>query len=157
VNRYLAIYLNDHLAGATLGVELARRAAREHATTELGPFLRELTGEVESDYAALRELMRDLGVSEQRVKLAAAWAAEKVGRLKPNGHLVKRSPLTPLVELEGLRVGVFGKRQLWETLLAVHLRDDVRGRVEELAARADRQLEAIEDRRRAAAASVAAR
>ena len=34
--RRLDIYLNDHLAGATLGVELSRRAAREHRGTEVG-------------------------------------------------------------------------------------------------------------------------
>ncbi|GAA2323531.1 hypothetical protein GCM10010376_48530 [Streptomyces violaceusniger] len=28
--RMLSIYLNDHLSGATAGVELARRAGREH-------------------------------------------------------------------------------------------------------------------------------
>lgn len=157
MNRYLAIYLNDHLAGATLGLELVRRAVREHGETELGPFLRELAAEIESDYEALRAIMRDLRVPERRAKVAAAWAAEKVGRLKPNGHLLHRSPLTPLVELEGLRVGVFGKRQLWATLAETQLADDVRARVDELAERAERQLEAIEVRRRAAAAAVAAR
>jgi hypothetical protein len=154
VNRYVAIYLNDHLAGATLGVELVRRAVREHGSTELGPFLRELAVEIESDYAALRRLLRDFGVSEQRAKVAAGWAAEKIGRLKPNGHVVKRSPLTPLLELEALRAGVFGKRQLWVALAEMPLPEDARSRLEELTARADRQLEAIEDRRRRVAAAV---
>lgn len=154
-NRYVAIYLNDHLAGATLGVELVRRAVREHGETELGPFLRELAYEIESDYAALRSLMRDLAVREQRAKAAAAWTAEKLGRLKPNGHVVRRSPLTPLVELEGLRLGVLGKRMLWDALAEMPLPDDVRARVDVLAARADRQLERIEAYRLRAAATAA--
>ena len=33
----LTIYLNDHLAGATAGVELARRAAGENKGSELDP------------------------------------------------------------------------------------------------------------------------
>ena len=37
--RRLDIYLNDHFAGATVGLELARRAARENAGTSLGDFL----------------------------------------------------------------------------------------------------------------------
>ena len=36
---YLAIYLNDHLAGSTAGVELARRTAHENDGSELGAFL----------------------------------------------------------------------------------------------------------------------
>ena len=40
--RLLAIYLNDHLAGATVGVELTLRAARENNGSELGDFLRDV-------------------------------------------------------------------------------------------------------------------
>jgi hypothetical protein len=80
VNRYLAIYLNDHLAGATLGLELVRRASKEHHG-ELAEFLHELRDQIEQDYRALLEVMAALGVKRSRVKPAVAWAAEKVGRL----------------------------------------------------------------------------
>src|SRR4029078_982227 len=94
-SKYLGIYLNDHLAGATAGVELAKRAAREHAATELGPFLGTLAREVEEHREALRTLMREVGIREQRAKVALGWTAEKLGRLKLNGHVLSRSPLTP--------------------------------------------------------------
>jgi hypothetical protein len=150
VNRYLAIYLNDHLAGSTVGVELVRRAAREHPG-ELGVFLGRLAHEIEEDRATLLDVMGELGVREQRARTAAAWAAEKIGRLKPNGHLMQRSPLTPLVELEGLELGVFGKRRMWLVLAA--LTHDAR--FDALAERAERQLEELEAHRLAVASVIA--
>ena len=46
-------------------------------------------------------------------KSAGAWTAEKFGRLKPNGQLTGYSPLSRLVELEGLKLGITGKLGLW--------------------------------------------
>jgi hypothetical protein len=151
--RYLPIYLNDHLAGATLGVELARRASRENEGTELGDFLRELTREVEEDRESLVALMRSLGVAQSRLKVAGAWTAEKLGRLKLNGEVTGYSPLSRLVELEGLAAGIEGKRSLWRSLEQVRDRDDrLRGvDVSGLAARADSQRERLEPFRLAAA------
>ena len=42
--------------------------------------------------------------------------AERVGRLKLNGKLVSRSPLSSVIELETLVVGVRGKEALWTAL-----------------------------------------
>jgi hypothetical protein len=150
VNRYLAIYINDHLAGATLGLELIRRASKEHHG-ELGEFLHELGTQIEQDYRALLEVMAALGVKRSRVKPAAARAAEKLGRLKLNGHLTQRSPLTPLVELDGTATCVAGKLRLWQALREVVDDELLRARLDELAARAERQLADLEPRRLAAA------
>ena len=51
----LAIYLNDHLAGATAGRELVRRARGANDGTELGAYLETLAREVEADYERERE------------------------------------------------------------------------------------------------------
>ena len=40
--------------------------------------------------------------------MVAGWVAEKAGRLKLNGSLLTYSPLSRLVELEGLSLGVEG-------------------------------------------------
>jgi hypothetical protein len=118
-NRFLAIYLNDHLAGATVGVELARRAARENAGSALGTFLKEtLLPEITADRETLQHLMAQLGVKRSRPKIAIAWAAEKAGRLKLNGEIRRYSPLSRLIELEGLAGGIEGKRALWLALAA---------------------------------------
>jgi hypothetical protein len=112
----LAIYLNDHLAGATAGVELARRVRRANEGTGYGDFLERLAVEVEEDRAELEALMRRLGVGRDRVKIAAGWAAEKAGRLKLNGQLRGYAPLSRVLELEGLAVGVEAKLALWRGL-----------------------------------------
>lgn len=112
----LATYLNDHLAGSTAGVELARRARGSNEGTELGVFLAGLTAEIEEDRDTLERVMDAVGAGRDRVKVLAAWAGEKVGRLKLNGSLISYSPLSRLVELEGLRLGVEGKASLWRML-----------------------------------------
>jgi hypothetical protein len=150
--QYLGIYLNDHLAGSTTAIEMLRYAARQHAGTELGRFLAGLGGEIEEDRTVLREMMAAAGVSEQRHKLVAAWLLEKVRRLKLNGELLRRSPLSTLVELETLTLGIHGKAQGWRALQAAAGEDVYAGKdLPGLIARAQRQHEAVEERRRAAA------
>jgi len=148
----LAIYLNDHLAGSMTAIELIKRASGEHAGTPLGGFLSALAAEIEADRQSLRAVMAHIGAREHPVKLAVAWAAEKAGRLKLNGTLLSRSPLTPLLELEALETGISGKRQLWRTLDVLE-RDigPTRERIPELIARAEDQLARVEEQRIAAA------
>jgi hypothetical protein len=62
--------------------------------------------------------MNQLGVKANPVKEAGAWTAEKLGRLKPNNSLLSYSPLSRVIELEGLVIGVTGKQALWESLRA---------------------------------------
>jgi hypothetical protein len=112
----LATYLNDHLGGSIGGVELARRAARENRGNRYGELLERITVEIEEDIASLRDVMRRLEVGEDRLKRAAGWSGEKLGRLKPNGQLLGYSPLSRFVELEALVLGVSGKIALWLAL-----------------------------------------
>jgi hypothetical protein len=90
-------------------------------------------------------------VSHDRVKVGAAWLAERAGRLKLNGRLLGRSPLSRLIELEGLHLGVTGKADLWKTLETT-----VAGRLEgvdlaELIRRAERQAAELQEHRLRAA------
>jgi hypothetical protein len=125
VQRFLTIYLNDHLAGAAIGVDRAVSTARAHRSSAFAGPLRRLAHDIAADRGALLSIMVALGVPVRRYKSIAAWAAEKAGRLKPNGRIAGRSPLTDLVELEALRLGVEGKAACWRTLLA--LTDDAPG------------------------------
>ena len=145
--RRLAIYMNDHLAGSTTAIELIGRAVEQYEGTELGAFFAEIGAEIEQDRDVLKAVMADNGIQPQRVKLAAAWAAEKAGRLKFNGALLRRSPLTPFVELEILAVGIHGKQLLWQALRANPADDATAARLDELIARAQRQAEAVERHR----------
>lgn len=141
----LGIYLNDHLAGATSGVELARRAAGARREAAAGEALARLADEIAEDRRALMEIMAALGVPVRRYKAYAGWLAEKAGRAKPNGHLLSRAPLSDLLELEIMRLGIEGKAACWRTLRAVADRDDrVNGeRLDELFARAARQIDTV--------------
>jgi hypothetical protein len=105
----LGIYLNDHLAVATAGTELAHRMARSRGDGKDGGTLRGLAAEIAQDRAALLDIMAALGIKVRRYKVGAAWIDEKAGRLKFNGRLFARSPLSDLEEPEMLRVGVEGK------------------------------------------------
>jgi hypothetical protein len=152
----LGIYLNDHLAGATGGTELAHRMARSHRDGQDGSTLRRLAAEVAQDRADLLDMMAALGIKVRRYKVGAAWMGEKAGRLKFNGHLFTRSPLSDLEELEMLRLGVEGKAAGWRTLRAV-ADSDARldaARLDELISRARRQVDVLEDLRVAAASRV---
>ena len=149
--RYLKIYLNDHLAGATAAVALVDRMIEAEAGGERGPFLTRLKGEIAEDRETLEAVMAANGVSVQRPKLVVAWLAEKPGRLKFNGHLLRRSPLTPFVELEALAAGASGKELLWRTLRARAADEAAAARFDELIARAERQRAAIDEQRLALA------
>lgn len=114
--KLLAIYLNDHMAGATGAVELARRAAGSNRGTPYGETLAELRNEIEEDRAALASIMGRLEIGVDRTRTVLAWGVEKVGRLKLNGQLTGYSPLSRLEELEILALGVTGKLLLWQSL-----------------------------------------
>jgi hypothetical protein len=89
--------------------------------------------------------MRDLGVEPHRAKDTLARIGERLGRLKLNGRVLRRSALSDLLELETLRVGITGKRALWVSLAASsNGPSDV---LERLAERAESQIRVIEDAR----------
>jgi hypothetical protein len=125
----LSIYLNDHLSGATAGVELARRVTPG-----------ELADEIDQDRGVLLEVMQRLSVGRDRARIALGWGAEKVLRLKPGGRFA---------DLETLSLGVEGKLALWEALHRAY-GDDARLRgvdLDALSARARSQRERIEQQR----------
>ena len=116
--KYAGIYLNDHLAGAVIGEELAKRCLSRNRGTPLGSYLEQFVTEVGEDRRSLEQVMDRLALPKSPLKRRAAWAAEKVGRLKSNGHIRTPSPLSKVVELEGLVTGVQGKLSAWENLAA---------------------------------------
>jgi hypothetical protein len=153
--RFLPIYLNDHLAGATFGVQLAERIARENPDNELGAFVRnDLLPEIAEDRRTLVDLMGRLGVPASPHKVAGGWLGEKLARLKLNGRLIRYSPLSRLLELEALAAGVEGKHALWLALDQIRDRDRRLHEVdfERLATRARSQRDRLVAYRRAAAA-----
>jgi hypothetical protein len=79
-----------------------------------------LLPQLEADATTLDDVARVLGVRGDPFKIGAARAGEMLGRLKFNGQLRGYSPLSRVLELEGLMAGIEAKRQLWKALKAAH-------------------------------------
>ncbi|MFY4722991.1 hypothetical protein [Streptomyces sp. LaBMicrA B280] len=152
----LGIYLNDHLAGATLGADLSRRLAHRHRRGVRAAVLERVADEIAQDRRSLLRIMGGLGVPAHRYKVLAGWAAERVRRLKPNGVLRRHAGLDTVLELETLRLGIEGKSLLWLTLIALAPERTAldAAQLHALLDRARAQLDVVEDLRRTAAAAV---
>ena len=150
---YLSTYLQDHRAGAELGVDLVARLRDENVGTPYEDFLTLLSREIAEDVATLETIMQRFDVGRDLLKTAGAKIGEKLGRLKPNEHLTSYSPLSRVQELEMLRGGVNGKLALWQALYEICDQHDqldaehLRGLVE----RAERQLDGLREQHRMAA------
>jgi hypothetical protein len=148
----LSVYLNDHLATATGVLALARRAAGSHRSTAGASDLGNLVGQLAEDRRTLIEIMARLDVPRTRYKEPLALAAERLGRWKPNGSLLRRSPLSSVVELEALTLGVTANRSTWRTLgqlIATRAALDP-DELDTLVSRADSQLAVLEQLREVA-------
>ena len=134
-SRLLRIYLQDHHAASAGGVALARRA--------LGPH-HPVAEQIAHGREALERVMRQLSIAPSAIKIGVVRVAESAGRLKLNGTLFERSPLSSVVELETLVVGVRGKEALWTALQTadVRLEDDLEALIESARAQGA-ELEAL--------------
>jgi hypothetical protein len=115
---YLRIYLQDHHATLTAGVGLAGRVAAANRDAPNGPLLAAVSEHLRDERRALEETMGRLGIARQPFKEVAALGAERLGRLKLNGEPPwgSYSPLSRLVELEGLALMVGRTGLLWRVL-----------------------------------------
>lgn len=114
----LGIYLNDHLAGSVSALELVGHLMKAESCKELRGFLKRLHEEIGKDQQTLQDLMKNLGIAESKLKQAVSWAAEKMGRLKL--HPTHGNDPDLLLSLEGLGLGIMGKKALWESLEALN-------------------------------------
>jgi hypothetical protein len=143
----LASYLNDHLAGSISALELIGHRAEVHKGEPLGGFFLEIEREIKVDQDTLREIMRTLGVEESKVRKAAAWAAEKFGRAQLIIAGDEPGSLGLVLTLEGLIMGVTGKKLLWRALSATKLPQLNSYDFEELERRAEQQVQKIDAER----------
>ena len=152
----LAIYVNDHIASAAGGIELVSRMIGVHRGSDYEAGLRQLLDELRQEKSDLEKTAAALGIAVRQYKQAAVWVAEKASRLKLNGHLLSRSPLSDLVEFEFLASAVRGKRSGFETLRIAATVDPRIDPVllDALIAQANRQFRWLTDARREVAAGV---
>jgi hypothetical protein len=144
----LDIYLNDHLAGAALGCELAATLESQNEGSPLGDTLRDLRGQIEEDRETLVQLMKQTHTEKSPVKVAGALFAEKFAKVKLSGATSGDEELGTFIGLEGLSLGVEGKLSLWLSLKEIDadlgLSDE---QLDELAERAREQRRVLERER----------
>jgi len=140
-------YLNDHFAGSISALEVIAHWAEAHKGERLGSFFVEIEREIKADQETLRDVMRNLGVEESKVRQVGAWAAEKIGRARLIIAGDEPGRLGLVLTLEGLIMGVTGKKLLWVALEAAKLPRLNSYNFEQLQRRAEQQVERIEAER----------
>jgi hypothetical protein len=140
-------YLNDHLAGSISALELIAHWADVHKGEPLGSFFVAIEREIKADQDMLRDVMRTLGIEESKMHQAGAWAAEKVGRARLIIAGDEQGSLGLVLTLEGLIMGVTGKKLMWRALTAAKLPRLKSYNFEEPQRRAEQQIERLEAER----------
>ncbi len=141
--RTLERYLQDHHAGGTAGVALARRLATDDATEDSVVLLTGVAREIEEDLRVLEHLMASLGIQPSRPRDAAVrlgHVGTRVRRLVARDASRRRA--IELLELELLEMGITGKRLLWITMRNIGAGEDAH--LEKLIARATNQQARVE-------------
>ena len=113
---HLSTYLNDHLAGSNLAVEILDHLTSE--TPSLSSSLTALRVEIEEDREHLKSLMAKQHIEESRVRKASGWIAEGLAELKLEVDDDAKGRLRRLERLEALAIAIDGKIALWHALNA---------------------------------------
>lgn len=145
---HLAIYLNDHLAGATAALKILDALATEEGDAELNGFVRGLRQAISLDRDELTRLMGATGIAISSVRRAAGWLGEKTTELKLTIDDPTNAGLGIFELFEALALGIDGKRALWSVLRIVSTDvPSLRADYARLSQRADEQRAAVETRR----------
>lgn len=153
-DRAMDVYLNDHLAGAMLGSNLAEQIQQRHGGSPLGELMGSLAPEIEEDRQTLLDLMKRMGTSQNPIKQAAGWVAEKASQMKFSGAGSGEPDQSAFMALEALTLGVEGKASMWRVLREVQSQYPplAATNLDELIDRAARQRDALERERLATGA-----
>jgi hypothetical protein len=148
-NEHLETYLNDHLAGSVVAIELMENLEGVYADTPVAEFVAKLRADVEADRQELRGLMERLQISESKTRKASAWLSEKLTELKLRFDDSKRGDLRLFESFEALSLGIEGKKSLWLALsAAAEVSPGLRiADYERLKQRADEQRDRVETKR----------
>jgi hypothetical protein len=144
----LHIYLNDHLAGATAGVELVKTAAENH-DGEMGEFFQTLADGISADFNTLTSLIAQLNAHGSGAKEAFAKIGSEVSEAKFSGETVDDPEFGTFLTLETLSIGVEGKLCMWKALKVVEGEYAELGSmdIDTLIERAQSQRDSIEGKR----------
>jgi hypothetical protein len=152
-NEYLETYLNDHLAGSEVAIELLVDLEEKYAGSSIESFVSNLRTNVLADQEKLKTLMSNLGIPQSHIRRATAWITEKITELKLRFDDPKVGDLLLLEAFEALAIGIRGKQMLWRAL-AITANESPPLQVldyEDLDRRAEDQANRVEDQRLRAA------
>jgi hypothetical protein len=143
----LETYLNDHLGGAQIAIELLEAMREQHDDEKFRAFANALLPEIQADDQTLRSIAEKVGHGSSAVKKAGGWLLEKFARLKL-GH-TSSTDFELFESLEMLAVGIQGKLCLWKALQAASGLDSRLREydLEDLVCRAEQQYEKVESQR----------
>lgn len=119
---FLAIYLNDHLAGSAMALELLAHLESAHAGSPVADFAGALREEIRADRHELEALMGRLHIGISKPREAAAWLAEKMTELKLRLDDGAEGNLRLLEICDAVSLGIEGKHLLWLALEAAAAR-----------------------------------
>ena len=108
-NERLAIYLNDHLAGSVIALEMLDDLDDD-------PEIAALRREILADREVLERILARTGAEISQPRQAAAWLTEKLGDVKLYLDDPDQGALRRLEMLETIALGIFGKESLWASL-----------------------------------------
>jgi hypothetical protein len=118
MSKHLITYLKDHLAGSVAALELVDRLIETYKGKPLEQFFKDLRNEIDADQGELQDLIEKLGEKESALRKAGLWMAEKFSRAKIRLSGSEEDQMGLLHALEGLVLGITGKRGLWTALAA---------------------------------------
>jgi hypothetical protein len=159
VSDALGAYLNDHLAGAAAGIQLAERISKGTSDQRLSSLLDRFVKEFREDYGVVERVMEAHGVTKDRAKQAVALAGEWFARLKHVTPVLRSGSetLVALEDVEVLSLGIEGRTLLLRALQQIASVSALEGvdlaTLEERARRQREELEPFRLRLVAAAAS----
>jgi hypothetical protein len=155
---HLATYLNDHLAGSVVALELLEHLEHAHEGAPVARFAAVLRAEIVEDRQELEGLIHRLGIVQSPVRKAAAWLSEKLTEVKLTLDDRRGDRLRLLEIFDALSLGIEGKRLLWVSLGVAAEPIPALGGIDykRLEQRAEEQRRAVETHRREAARSALA-
>jgi hypothetical protein len=143
----LTTYLNDHLGGAQIAIQILEAMRDQHEDQKFRQFANTLLPEIQADDQTLRSIAMKMHIGPSVFKEAGGWLLEKFSRFKL-GH-TGSTDFEMFESLELLSLGIQGKLCLWKALRAAS-ELDARLReydFEELCARARQQYDKMESER----------
>jgi hypothetical protein len=150
--RYLRIFLTERLLLMHAGHALTVRMRRTAGDDALRDVIDAATTGFARGQAELASFLRQLGVGQPRARLWLVDLGERAGRLKLNGRVSGRSPLSDLQELDALSLLAQSALSAWTAIERAEIAaaDTVRAQMEAFEAIGTR----VEPLRRDAAARI---